>query len=492
MKTQHHHFLPILILALLLTGVILPALAQPTIEKGIFDKAEILAVDSLDVRVIDDWHVDSIDGTTRQKLIDISVAEWWPGQDFRVPVRLIVPVEAKAKGFHITGGHPYGGVRKDANLNRIEAELIKGGVGAVHTVVQPLENMPGGEALADAMLAQFLKTANPRYTTIWIWGMTLMRATTAAYAETDHFAPGKVVGSGGSKNGAAPTVALINDDRFTAACGGVSPIYASPLWRYEQSAIDEVEAANTSFFKALEAGEIKAVDPGAEHYYLRAWGVFEKVLHNQALAAGWTMDDFRRFVAQVTPSIIVAENWERLQQRGAAALFQPGTHDWVSFDILWGAQHHPEIPVYYKPNGGHGQTAHHAAPQDERNLEAFLLHQFFGRGEQLQAPKSVHRLQDGKLEVRVSFDKGPQPKSGRIWWMYDRAPAASGWCLWERIPNDQWADMAYDADQRVWTATIPFKPDARTIDFFSNHGLDSDGLMTYLSSPYTRVNLQGE
>ena len=47
--------------------------------------------------------------------------------------------------------------------------------------------------------------------------------------------------------------------------------------------------------------------------------------------------------------------------RGVDIHFQPGTHDWVAHDTLWGAQHHPHIPVYYKPNGGHGMRLHPAA-----------------------------------------------------------------------------------------------------------------------------------
>ena len=51
-----------------------------------------------------------------------------------------------------------------------------------------------------------MKDLNPRYTVLWMWSMTLMRATTAAYAETDYFEKGKVAGSGSSKNGMSPSV----------------------------------------------------------------------------------------------------------------------------------------------------------------------------------------------------------------------------------------------------------------------------------------------
>ncbi|MCP4741642.1 MAG: hypothetical protein GY871_05345, partial [Actinomycetales bacterium] len=48
---------------------------------------------TLDIVVVEDWHVDTIDGTTRQKLIDIHVDDWWEGVEIRVPVRLVVPLK---------------------------------------------------------------------------------------------------------------------------------------------------------------------------------------------------------------------------------------------------------------------------------------------------------------------------------------------------------------------------------------------------------------
>jgi hypothetical protein len=106
-------------------------------------------------------------------------------------------------------------------------------------------------------------------------------------------------------------------------------------------------------------------------------------------------------------------------------LFQPGTHDYVAFDILWGAQNHPQLPVYYEPSGGHSQTPHVATAKDEQNKDAFLWHHFFGGEPLLQPPKSNYKISKDKLSVSVSFNQGPQPKSGRIWWIYDRAPAGS-------------------------------------------------------------------
>lgn len=458
----------------------------------LFETTEIRDVSTLDAKVLQDWHVDTVNGKTRQKLIEIKVAEWWPGQDYRVPVRMIVPRERKAKGFHITGGHPYKSLRKDAQMSRLESRLLEGGVGVVYTIVQPLQGLPGGAVLSRAMSDRFGQSLNPRHTDMWIWSMTLMRAVTAAYAETDYFEPGKVAGSGGSKNGAAPAIALINDDRFTATCSSVAPAYASPLRLCDQAAMDAVNAANDRFFEALDAGQVDPGEHPAQWYQSNARGPFGKGLHKLALEAGWTWEDIRRLTRVIVNMLCVSENCDRLMARGADVLFQPGTHDWVAHDILWGAQNHPEVPVYYKPNWGHGQTAHPAAEDDAANLNAFLIKHFFGDDPMLQPPKSSYEINGDELHVTVTFEKGPQAESGRIWWIYDRDPGGSAGFLWKRIPDDQWMDMTFDAETGAWTAVIALDTDASTVDFFSNHGLGVNGYKAYLSSPYTRVTIEGE
>jgi hypothetical protein len=72
------------------------AVAAPATVNSLFSTEEILDESTLETKTLQDWHPV---GATRQKLIEINVAEWWPGQDYRIPVRLIVPLEGKAKGF---------------------------------------------------------------------------------------------------------------------------------------------------------------------------------------------------------------------------------------------------------------------------------------------------------------------------------------------------------------------------------------------------------
>ena len=450
------------------------AVATPAKVNSIFNTEEILDENTLETKTLQDWHPV---GATRQKLIEINVAEWWPGQDYRIPVRMIVPLEGKAKGFSITGANPYEGLMEDTRPTDFQAKLLAGGVGIVKTHVKAFRQIPGKRGLEQKMGRMFMKDLNPRYTILWIWSMTLMRATTAAYAETDYFEKGKVAGSGSSKNGISPAVALINDERFTATCSDHAFAYYSPTRRGDREARAKADAANKAFFEAVKAGDID-LDQNRGKIYQRVMVGSESRMQS--------------FLNRLLSSVCVSENWDRLMERGVDILFEPGTHDYVAYDILWGAQNHPQVPVYYQPNGGHSQTPHVAAAKDEQNRDAFLWNHFFGGDSLLSPPASSHEINKDKLRVRVSFDEGPQPTSGRIWWMYDRAPAGSAPFLHIPIPEDQWADMERDPKTGSWTVTIPLKEGASRIDFFSNHGHMANGYQQYHSSPYTRVELSAE
>ena len=462
-----------------------PAAAAKTKVNSIFNTEEILDENTLETKTLQDWHPV---GATRQKLIEINVAQWWPGQDYRIPVRLIVPLEGKAKGFSITGANPYETLMKDARPTDFQAKLLAGGVGIVKTHVKAFRQIPGKQGLEQKMRRVFLEDLNPRYTTLWIWSMTLMRATTAAYAETDYFEKGKVAGSGSSKNGISPAVALINDERFTATCSDHAFAYYSPTRRADREEMAKADAANKAFFEAVKAGDIE-LEQQRGKIYQRVMVGSESSMDKMALKTGRSMDEMQTFADRLWSSVCVAENWDRLMERGVDILFQPGTHDYVAYDILWGAQNHPQLPVYYKPSGGHSQTPHVAAAKDEQNRDAFLWNHFFGGDSLLKPPAASHKIDKDKLNVSVSFDEGPQSKSGRIWWIYDRAPAGSAPFLHAPIPQDQWADMKRDPKTGSWTATIPLQEGASRVDFFTNHGHMSNGYRQYLSSPYTRVEL---
>jgi hypothetical protein len=205
---------------------------------------EIRDETTLGVDVIADWHLVEGKVPSRQKLISIRVGELWQGEYYRVPVRMIVPANNKATGFHLTGGHFLEEIEKDIKLKPTELELITGGVGLVYTIVQD-PGATGQRELGDGMQQHFLKTLDPHFSIqYWAWPATIMRAVTAAYAESDYFEKGKVAVSGGSKNGASPSVSLICDDRITALHSSVAPIYDSPLRLCDRNAWDILDESN--------------------------------------------------------------------------------------------------------------------------------------------------------------------------------------------------------------------------------------------------------
>ena len=229
-------------LAALLCVSVATAVFGSNAAGGLFDMDAIRDPKTLEIEVLQEWHVVQGLITTRQKHVTINVGDMWPGQEYRVPVRMVVPAERKATGFHLTGGSTPARLKQDAKPNPLDQELLKGGVGLVLTVVQE-PGTYGERELARAAERRFAQTLNPRYKIqYWAWPATLMRAITTAYAETDHFKKGKVAATGGSKNGASPSMAILHDERMTAVHATVSPIWDSPLRLCDRAAWDELES----------------------------------------------------------------------------------------------------------------------------------------------------------------------------------------------------------------------------------------------------------
>jgi hypothetical protein len=126
----------------------------------LFDMEAIRDAETLETEILQDWHLVEGRVPTRQKFVTVKVGETWPGQDYRMPVRMVVPAKRKAEGFHLTGGNQPKQLKRDTRLSPIEQDLIKGGVGLVYTVVQVLEQSGLGKLEADSE-ARFLKTLNP-------------------------------------------------------------------------------------------------------------------------------------------------------------------------------------------------------------------------------------------------------------------------------------------------------------------------------------------
>ncbi len=447
----------------------------------LFDLEAIQNAKTLNSEVLQGWHRVPGPIATRQKLVTIKVGEIWPGQEYCVPVRLVVPADRKAKGFHLTGSHTPNRLKPDAKPNQVDQVLLRGGVGLVQTVVQE-PGTYGERELARESEARFAKTLNPHFKIqYWAGPATLMRAITTAYAEEEHFEYGKVAASGGSKNGASPSMAILHDERMTAVHATVSPIWDSPLRHYDPVARE----------KHQEHG-------GRQRGF--SGGPFGPNFAPAALAAGHTWKDLQNFAGDIAGDVFISRNLNQLRTRGVEMLFHPGTHDFVAYDLAWGGAHHPDVPVYLGANTGHGKRGHPKLERDQANKAAFLLRHFFPdetSGPLLPPPEVETKVVEGNaLKILVRFPKDAGEEGGRIFWMFDRAPDGSPRYLTEPIPEDNFAEMHHDRRRGAWVAEIELDPKAKRIDFFTNHRKtirhrDKD-YRTYISSPYTRVKLSQE
>ena len=57
---------------------------------GLFDLEAIRDEASLETEVLVDWRPLPGNSSIRQKLVEITVCEWWPGQRVRIPVTFVV------------------------------------------------------------------------------------------------------------------------------------------------------------------------------------------------------------------------------------------------------------------------------------------------------------------------------------------------------------------------------------------------------------------
>ena len=98
------------------------------------------------------------------------------------------------------------------------------------------------------------------------------------------------------------------------------------------------------------------------------------------------------------------------------------------------------------------------------------------------------------LNVTVRFAADSREDSGRIWWINNRGADGSPRYLKELIPDENSREMVRDPDRDVWTAEIKPDPMTTRIDLFSNHRKTiahrDVNYSTYISSPYTRVEIK--
>jgi len=306
------------------------------VTPGHYDMTEARDASTLETRVVEDWHPWGKETGIRQKLIEITVCEWWPGQKVRLPVTLLAPATGGPCRNLIVGnsGNQLKAVSPAGAMLRL---LKEKGVGLALIGMTTIDAMEPVGKLDVEMKAHFLKTKDARFTPAWIWGMSDIRALTAAVAEKDVFQPAKVIATGGSKRGVGTAAAGIADDRFTAIMPVVAPIIDPPGGPYvEGTRPVEITRANEQFLADLGAGKISgltaaAVDPLVSREKVRA---AERITVEEARGAGWSEDDMKAASTLAWEVCRTTNYLPALQKRGLEIFYNEGSNDNVSPGLL--------------------------------------------------------------------------------------------------------------------------------------------------------------
>jgi hypothetical protein len=479
--------------ALFLFGLsILSALGR--VVPGTYDLKTVRDISTLETRVIEEWHPWAKDTAVRQKFIEITVCEWWPGQKVRLPVTLFAPVQGAPCRNMIVGNS--GAELKAASPTVAMLRLLKeNGVGIALIGMTTVDAMEPAGKLDVGMKAHFLSTKDARYTPAWIWGLSDMRALTAAMAEPTAFQPSKVIVTGASKRGVGAAAAGIADDRFTGILPVVAPIIDPPGGPYvEGTRPAEITRANEKFLTDLGAGRITnapstAVETLVSRDQIRA---AERITLEEARAAGWTASEIKAASTLAWEVCRLTNYLPALNKRGAEVFYIEGSNDNVSPGLRELGRKFPQLPLCVIPGGQHGgaKTAGFlkqvgSLPEVEDNLYAFAQHHFFNARPMIAPPKVTHRWDRAthRLQVTVVFPDKAAPQKNELWWSIDRQPDythAMEYDLWESTPLRQ-------SGPATFTVEVVLKSQPATLDFVTVHRHTSNGSSLTLSSPYLRA-----
>ncbi len=457
-----------------------------------FDTEEVHDPSTLETTVIQDWHPNAKDPAIQQKLIEITVCEWWPGQKVRLPVTLNIPTGATAIENVIVANSSL--ALKPATPNGVELDLLKNhGVGVVLIGMSTIDAMkPVGE-LHLGMREHLLATDNTRYTPAWIWGMSQMRALTAAEAESQIFKPNKVITTGGSKRGVAAAAAGIHDDRFTAIMPVVAPILGNPGGSYVTGLDDpEIVAANEQYLTDIAAGKLPLNPSVKEALDERAQRRDDsRISLQQVTDAEWSHAQIDSITDRAWDVCRIVDFLPALEKRGLEYFYFVGTNDSVSPALLALGKTLPHFPLYIAPGGQHGGPATAGftvrtplIPEASENFKTFCLSHFFDARPLPSTPTINHLLlADGKhLEVVTTFTDDTEPQTNTLSWSINRHrpyTLAFEYDSWQSTEMEKIADFTY-------RAIIEIPADANTVDFLSNHRHVKSELPFNVSSAYQR------
>ena len=452
-----------------------------------FDLAEIRDISTLETRIIQDWQPMTKVPGVKQKLIEITLCEWWPEQKVRVPVTFCAPdLDKPCENILVTN---MGLALKPASPAGADLKLLTDyGVGIVMVGMGTIDAMEPKGTLHLGMKDRLLRTKEARFTPAWIWGMSDMRALTAAVAEDTVFRPKKVLATGGSKRGVGAAICGIYDDRFTAMMPVVAPILGNPGGAYvRSSALHEERAQNEVFLsnlpKELPATAKEALEKREQTR------LDQSITIEQALVAGWTEAEMLRMNDEAWNPCRIAKHFDSVKQRGLDFFYHVGSNDNVCPALRQLGESQPDFPLYILPGGQHGgpkssgytlQTP--TQPEASENLLAFARHHFFNHRSLPYPPKLELEVKGSKLHVSVTLAKGSLPQHSELSWSINRhSPYTFA------FEYDLWKSMPLNAiSEHTLSGEIEIPSDAKTIDVISTHKHEENHIPFHFSSPYRR------
>lgn len=473
----------------LLASLTLASSAFADITPAAFDPTAIRDAATLETMIIQDWQPAAKVKGVKQKLVEITVCEWWPGQKVRLPVTFCAPDSDKPCENVIVGN--MGLALKPALPSGAMLKLLtEHGVGIVLVGMGTIDAMEPKGTLHLGMKEQLLKKKDARFTPAWIWGMSDMRALTAGGAESAVFQPKKVLATGGSKRGVGAAICGIHDDRFTAILPVVAPMLGNPGGAYVRgSALKDEDAMNAAFLDHLPPELPETARQALEERDQRRGD--QAITIQEASTAGWSEAEMLQMNDEAWNACLIAKHLDAVRRRGLAFFYHVGTNDNVCPALWQLGEKHPDFPIYILPGGQHGgpktsgftlQTP--TQPEADENLFAFARHHFFDARSLPTPPKLEVVALGNRLRVTVQIAAGTVPQRNALSWCVNRHPPytlATEYDHWEAVP------LIPNADG-LGSAEVEIPADAKTIDFVSSHTHEEGGLPMHFSSAYQRWN----
>lgn len=478
------------IIALLIE--VAPACAD--IKPAAFDLAAIREATTLETRVVQDWKPAPNDPSIRQKLIEITICEWWPGQKVRLPVTLNAPSSGGPCRNMIIGNMGLA-LRSTLPTGATLRLLKEHGVGVALVGMGTIDAMQPAGKLHLGMREHLLQTKDARFTPSWIWGLSDMRGLTAALAEQDVFQPTKVLATGGSKRGVGAAAAGIHDDRFTAILPVVAPPLGNPGGAYVVGTdAPEITQANEQFLVDLAAKRIPNLSTTAHAALVARQDrrADERITLEQARAAGWSEGEISAMNDRAWDICRTTGYLGAIQKRGLEIFYNVGTNDSVSPALVELGRRFPDFPIYIVPGGQHGGPKDAgftrqvpSLPEVEENLFAFAQHHFFGARSMIAAPKvqTAWSPKSQSLRVTVKFQNGEDPPENQLSWSVNRHPPYT-----LAFEYDTWTSSPLKRDGAgEFHGEIKLAEGDETVELLTTHRHTVKNLSLSISSPLVRV-----